>query len=636
MKDPLQEQIRHADKRIHQRRIDTRVVALSGPSQGAERAHFVSGPALRTDGYLPLARYGALGDGRSVALSGADGSIDWWCVPNLDSPPFFDRLLDAEEGGRFVLQPDEPFEVHRRYLDASNVLETVFTTPDGRARLTESLNSGTAGRLPWAELARRIEGLDGSVRFNLVMQPGRRGNTVNPYRSTIGGRDVLHVERVMALFIHSEGVGVQWSDQGVTGEVTVAAGERRVVAVVAGRNEPLVAPSIEEIDDRIDVSDRAWRVWCEGVSFDGADRPAFLRSALALKLLLYSPSGAIAAAATTSLPESIGGDKNFEYRYAWVRDAGYTIKAFLTAGLQPEAKAALTWLLDRLRHVGTRVVYTLDGQPVPDVRELDLEGYRGSQPVVTGNLATGQRQHGVYGDIFETASCFVDSGNILDTTSAELLSHLADECADRWRMPDAGIWELQEEQHYTMSKISCWQALARAVELADQGQLPTTCRDRWSRERDRIAAWIEAECWSETRQAFVMYPGTDKLDASLALAVRFGFDGRERLVKTLEAIDRELGAGPFHYRYTGMDEEEGCFLACSFWMVGAWSQLGFRAQARERFDRLTAALSKGHGVLSEMVDPETGDFLGNLPQGLSHLAHLMALAVLDEEAGDPP
>lgn len=627
--------IRYANTRAHSlhdnRDAGSQADTLSRPLHKPGHLRGSSDAGLRTDGYLPLAHYGALGDGRSIALSGADGSIDWWCVPNMDSAPFFDRLLDAEQGGRFVLQPDEPFDVERRYLDDSNVLETIFTTPDGRARLTESMNSGTAGRLPWAELARRVEGLDGSVRFNLVMKPGRRGNTVSPYRSTIGGRDVLHVEHVMALFIHSEEIRVEWSDEGITGEVVVLVGERRTVAVVAGRNEPLVTPSIEEVDERIDVSDEAWRVWCKGVRFQGQDRPAFLRSALALKLLLYSPSGAIAAAATTSLPESIGSDKNFDYRYAWVRDAGYSIKAFLTAGLQAEAKAALTWLLDQLRHAGTKVVYTLDGHAVPDVQELDVAGYRGSQPVVTGNAATTQRQHGVYGDIFETASYFVGSGNILDSASAQLLSHLADECADRWRTPDAGMWELLDEQHYTMSKISCWQALAHAVELVDQGQLPTTCRDRWSRERDRIAAWVEAECWSEQKQAFVMYPGSDKLDASLALAVRFGFNGRERLLQTLDAIDRELGVGPFHYRYSGMQEEEGCFLACSFWMVAARAQLGFRAEARERFDRLTADLSHGHGVLAEMVDPATGAFLGNLPQGLSHLSHLMALSVLQDD-----
>lgn len=583
-----------------------------------------------------MAQYGALGDGRSVALSGSDGSIDWWCVPNMDSPPFFDRLLDAEHGGRFVLTPDAPFTVERRYRDDSNVLETVFTTADGRAKLTESMNSGTAGRLPWAELARRIDGLEGTVRFTLTMTPGRRGDTVSPYVSRIGQRFVLHVEHVLALFVHSEGVRCDWSDEGVTGEVIVAAGERRTVAVVAGRNEPLVAPSIDEVDGRIDVSDEAWRVWSRGVTFQGAHRTAFVRSALALKLLLYSPSGAIAAAATTSVPEAIGGRKNFDYRYAWVRDAGYTIKAFLAAGLQAEAKAALSWLLDQLRVHGTRVVYRLDGGPVPDVVESSLPGYRGSGPVVTGNAATGQRQLGVYGDIFETASCFVDSGNILDSGSAALLARLADQCADDWRRPDAGMWELAEQQQYTMSKISCWQALTRAVDLADRGQLPTTCRDRWSRERERIRSWIEAACWSDEKNAYVMYPGSDKLDASLALAVRFGFEGHERLTKTLDAIDRELGAGPFHFRYSGMREEEGCFLACSFWMVAARAQLGQVRDARERFDRLTAALSHGQGVLTEMIDPADGEFLGNLPQGLSHLAHLLAMSTLDAQPGGHP
>ncbi len=586
----------------------------------------------RANGALPLRQYGALGDGRAVVLSGADGSIDWWCVPDMDSAPLFDRLLDEEHGGRFILQPDEAFSVERRYRDDSNVLKTVFTTESGRARLTESLNSGTAGRLPWAELARRIDGLEGTVRFKLTMKPGRCGDTANPYHAKVGDHVVFHVERVLGLFVHDAGVRCEWSDEGVSGEAVVKAGERCVMAVVAGRDEPLVVPDIDEIDRRIDISDQAWRTWCEGVKYDGQDRQAFVRSALALKLLVYSPTGAIAAAATTSVPEAIGGDKNFDYRYAWVRDAGYTIKAFLTAGLQPEAKAAFTWLLEQLRHHGAKVVYTLAGQPVPDVTPWMQPGYRGTRPVVTGNAANSQRQHGVYGDIFETAGCFVGDGNILDSASAELLSHLADECADGWRRPDAGVWELKDEQRYTMSAVSCWQALTRAVDLADQGQLPTTCRDRWARERERIKDWIELTCWSEAKQSFVMHPGSDRLDASLALAVRFGFDGRERLEATLDALDRELGAGPFHYRYTGMQSEEGCFLACSFWIAAARAQLGQREEARRRLDAMSAALAHGHGhgVLPEMVDPETNEFLGNLPQGLSHLSHLMALSAIDD------
>lgn len=590
----------------------------------------------RQDDYLPLEDYGVLGDGRAVALSGADGSIDWWCVPNLDSAPLFDRLLDGEQGGRFVVAPSDPFTVTRRYREDSNVLETVFATATGRAVLTESLNSGTAGRLPWAELARRVEGLEGKVAFRVEMRPGRRADTASPYQSQIGGHHVFHVERVLGLFLHGDGVVVERSDEGVAGRFTVAAGERRIVAIVAGEEEPLVVPPVADIDARIDASDREWRDWAQRVVHAGERRADFVRSALVLKLLLYSPSGAIAAAGTTSLPERVGGSKNYDYRYAWVRDAGYVIKAFLAAGAQAEAKAALSWLLNRLETHGARVCFTLVGDVVPALRKITVPGWRGSVPVVTGNAATDQVQHGVYGDIFETAARFVSCGGVLDPRSAETLSHLADQCADAWRRPDSGIWELPEVRHYTMSKVSCWQALARAVELADAGQLPTTCRDRWTRERDRIEAWIGEHCWSEARGAYLFYPGANGLDASLALAVRFGFDGEDRLRRTLEAIDRELGRGPYHYRYSGAEQEEGCFLACSFWMVEAWALLDERERAEVALDRLVAALGCGVGVWTEMADPATGAFLGNMPQGLTHLAHIMALDALAQGSPAEP
>jgi GH15 family glucan-1,4-alpha-glucosidase len=548
----------------------------------------------------------------------------------MDSPPLFDRLLDPDDGGFFQLTPDEPYEVTRAYRPDSNVLETIFRVAGGTAKLTESLNSGNAGRLPWCELARRLEGIDGTVRFMLEMRPGARARTTNPYHSDIGPHKVFHVQRLLGLVIHDPAYHCQWSDQGVTGHVQLKAGQRATIALVVGEDEPLVAPSVAEIDGRIDLTDREWRSWAQNVTFDGSGRSAFVRSALALKLLLYSPSGAIAAAATTSLPERIGGEKNFDYRYAWVRDAGYTIQAFLAAKLEAEAKAAFTWLIRQLKRHGCKVVFTLDGETVPQVEQKNISGYRNSSPVVTGNLAGEQHQHGIFGDIFETAHCFVSKGNVLDSASAEVLSRIADQCADVWRVADSGIWELKQLEHYTMSKISCWQALARAVELADQGQLPTTCRDRWLRERDRVKDWIETNCWSDDLQAFVMYPGSDKLDASLALAVRFGFDGRERLKLTLEAIDRELGAGDFHYRYTGMNEEEGCFLACSFWMAEAVARLGDIEGAQARLTRLADQLDHGCGVLSEMIDPDSGAFLGNTPQGLSHLAHIMAMATIND------
>jgi GH15 family glucan-1,4-alpha-glucosidase len=584
----------------------------------------------REDGYLPLEDYGALGEGRSVALSGADGSIDWWCVPNLDSQPLFDRLLDPEDGGRFVIQPEGAFTVERQYRHESNVLETVFTTPEGgRAKLTESMNSGNAGRLPWAELARRVEGLDGTVAFRVEMRPGRRADGASPYQSRIGNHDVFHVQRVLGLFLTSDGIICERTDEAVLGRFTVSPGSREVLAIVAGEDEPLVVPPLANIDSRIDLSDQEWRDWARFVPQMGEWSADFIRSVLTLKLLLFSPSGAIAAAATSSLPEAIGGAKNYDYRYAWVRDAGYTIKAFLAAGAQAEAKAALTWLLKRLSEHDLHVMYRLDGRLAPDVTEVDVPGWRRTGPVRTGNVATKQHQHGIYGDIFETVARFVSCGNLIDSSTAELLVHIADRCADHWRRKDSGIWELPEEEHYTFSKISCWQALARAVELVDEGQLPNTCRERWARERDRIAHWIGENCWSEEKGAYLLHPGSDRLDAAMALAVRFRFDGCDRLERTLDAIDRELGTGPFHYRYSGVEVEEGCFLACSFWMVEARALLGQKDRARADLKALVAALDRGVGIYSEMVDPRTGAYLGNLPQGLTHLAHIMAVEAIE-------
>lgn len=329
------------------------------------------------------------------------------------------------------------------------------------------------------------------------------------------------------------------------------------------------------------------------------------------------------AAGTSSLPERIGGTKNFDYRFAWIRDAGYTIEAFLAIGAQPEAKAAITWLLNRLGEHGPRVFYTLDGALGDYTRRVNLPGYKNSPPVV-GNDARDQLQHGVFGDIFETARCFIDSGNILDSPSAMILAGLADQCADCWRQADAGIWELQETRHYTMSKISCWQALSRAIELADGGHLPTTCRERWDRERQRIQAWIEQHCWSERRQAYVFYPGTDRLDASVALAVRIGYPSPKRLRSTLEAVQAELGSGAFHYRYSQAYEEEGCFLACTFWIIEAWALLGECERGESAFHAAVKGLEHGVGIYSEMIDPSTGNFLGNLPQGLTHLAAMRA------------
>lgn len=588
---------------------------------------------LRSEGgTLPLESYAALGDGRSVAMVGADGSVDWWGVPTMASPPLFDRLLDPHRGGRFSITPDEPFTVERRYRADSNVLEQVFATASGRARITDSLNSGISGRLPWSELARRVEGLEGTVAFTVEARPSDRLQTATPWRERTGPADVLHIDGIIAAVRHDAGVErLIEADDRLVARLTTTPGSRSTVAILASADEPLILPAIETIDARIDRSDQAWREWCRNLQVSGPYEADVRRSALALKLLLFSPSGAIAAAATTSLPERIGGDKNYDYRFAWVRDVAYSIGAFLRVGAVEEAKAAFSWLTATVsRHGGEPcVMYRLDGSAAPAERELDLPGYQGSTPVRHGNRARSQLQLGIYGDILGTAALFVEMGHVLDLTTRRLLADLVDRCADLWRKKDMGIWELEDLQHYTMSKMGCWTALDRAVALAGKGQIEAAHAARWERERDRIREWIDVECWSERRSSYTLHPGTEKLDAALLLATRYGFARPDRLAATRDAVAHELTRGALVHRYSGADREEGTFTACGFWMVEAYALLGEFAAAHRQMRGMLEAANINLGLLTEQIDPETGRLLGNMPQALSHLALIHAANALD-------
>jgi GH15 family glucan-1,4-alpha-glucosidase len=591
----------------------------------------VTTAVCRENGFLPLEQYAALGDGRSVALVGADGSVDWWCVPSMDCDPLFDRLLDPESGGRFSITPVGPFSVERRYREDSNVLEQVFTTASGQAMLTDSLNSGISGRLPWSELARRIDGLKGTVEFRIEVLVGNRLGMATSWREPSPHGDVLHLDGLITALRTTDAVErTHQDDRGVIAKLVAKAGERSVLALLGGSDAPLILPSMESIDRRIDRSDQAWKEWCGNLKAIGDHDNAVRRSALALKLLLFSPTGAIAAAATMALPERIGGDKNYDYRYSWVRDVTYTIKAFLRVGAIEEAKAAFSWLMLTIRRHGGQIttMFTLEGDRLQDEDHLDLPGYRDSKPVLRGNKAAKQLQLGTFGDLFETAALFVQEGHVLDLATRKLLASEADRCADIWRRKDSGIWELEQSEHYTSSKISCWAALDRAVSLADLGQIDGSRVERWRRERDRIGGWVDDNCWSEKKQSYVFYPGTERLDASLLLATRFGFPRKDRLALTRDAVRRELARGPLVYRYSGMELEEGTFTACGFWLVEAFALLGDREGATSQMNSLLEATSGNLGLLTEQIDAKTGEHLGNMPQALSHLALIHAACAI--------
>ena len=582
----------------------------------------------RKDGFAPLRAYFAAGDGRSVALVASDGAIDWWAVPELDCPPTFSALLDPAGGGRLSLSPTGAFTSRQRYVELTNVVETVFSTGSGSVRITDSLSSGVAGRLPWAELGRRVEGLTGSVDLTWEVRPGTGLGTVSPWVSTDREQPLVHVGDVTLAVVH-DGLGTAvLTDDGMRGQFTTSPGFRGLLGVVGTSDEPLFIPSAEAIDQRIDRTIASWQDWSATLHWEGPFPDDVRRSALALKLLLFSPTGAIAAAATTSLPERIGGDKNWDYRFSWVRDTAYTIDAFVRCGLTEETHAALTWLLAAAgRHrPGLQPFYTLDGGRPDHQAVRDVPGYAGSRPVVDGNDATDQHQLGPYGDLFQSVLLSVRAGHNLERTSRRLLAELADECCDLWPRRDAGMWELTDEQHYTVSKMSAWQALDRAVTLCEMGQLPGD-GERWRREAGRVRAWVEENCWSAERSAYVMHPGSNRLDAGVLLGARIGFDRGERIRSTISALRAELGVGPWIYRYSGMQQEEGAFVACSFWLVEALALTGQAGEGELLMKELLEAFA-GLGLLTEMIDPANGELLGNMPQALSHLALINAASAL--------
>ena len=576
-----------------------------------------------------LRSYAPIGDGRTVALVGLRGQIDWMPIPSLGSPPVFARLLDDDTGGCIELEPDGEYSVKRRYVARTNVLTTTFTTATGVAKVTDALVSGVAGRLPWAELARRIDGVRGTVRFRWRVQPGTALQTASPWaQRTEHGTIIRSGDTTIAVVGHDYGEA-EPDTNGTAGPILsgafrTSAGSRHLLIVVATTDEPVHIPDPGNVDRGIDRTIRSWRLWSDEFSYDGPWQEAVQRSALALKLLIHSPTGSIAAAATTSLPESTRGGKNWDYRFAWVRDLAYTAHALVGFGLREETHAAISWLLRTIRAHGPdlHVFYSLDGDVDTTVTEHDVAGWRGIGPVVTGNPASGQLQLGVYGDLFAICRTYVEAGNILDIETGRMLASVADRTCDLWRNPDAGMWELPEDAQHTSSKMGCWVALEDAIALAERGQIPGST-ERWVVERDRIREYIEQECWSEKLGAYVMSPGSEDLDASVLLHAPTGFDRGERMSSTIDAITRGLGAGPLVYRYSGADEDEHTFAACAFWRATALACVGRHDESLELMDELVG-LANDVGIYAEMIAEDDHAFWGNLPQALTHLALINA------------
>lgn len=604
-------------------------------------------------GYPSIGDYAAIGDCRSAGLVSRGGSLDWLCLPRFDSPSVFGALLDRENGGRFAVRPLRTFTSERRYLPDTNVLETTFTTERGRVRLTDLMPVGSQEQKrrelwPDHQVLRLVEGLEGEVEMEVVCDPRPRYGAVVPRMTGRGALGIHYEDGAETLLFRSE-IPLELSGRrpGARGTVSLGPGERRWLSLVYAHGEPLVIPSFGEAAERkLEATVDWWREWAARCRYDGPYRDAVVRSALALKLMTYAPSGAVIAAPTTSLPEWIGGVRNWDYRYCWLRDASLTLQSLMDLGYHQEADAFFSWMLHstRITWPELKVMYDVHGGTDLEERELEhLEGYKGSRPVRVGNGAADQLQLDVYGKVADAAFEYVCRRGRLDRTTARLLVGLGKTVCRRWQEPDEGIWEIRSApRHHTYSKAMCWVALDRLIRLHEAGRIRAPV-DRFRRARDAIRESVESDGYDPEVGSYVTAFGSDEVDASLLLLPRYGYvDPRsERMMNTCRVIHRELGVDGMLYRYRhgheddGLPGEEGAFGICSFWAVDCLAMQGSVEAARRSFEHLLE-LSNDVGLFAEEMDPRSGAPLGNFPQAFTHVGLIDAALVLERCAQGLP
>jgi len=568
--------------------------------------------------YLPINHHGLIGDLHTAALVGTDGRVVWLPWPRFDSPSIFAALLDDQRGGEWMLGLADPATSRQAYDGETAVLLTEFETSTGKAELRDWMTPWD-GAAPSHDLCRVLRCTRGEVHVQ-----GRFAPRPDYARRT----PTLH-SRANGLYFEAHTLQLDlesshpWkiANGSALLQATLRVGDELRCVLSSGR---FIA--ISAIGEMQEQTKRFWHAWMQACSYDGLWPLAVRRSAITLKLLTYAPTGAIIAAPTTSLPEWIGGVRNWDYRYTWLRDASLTLSALYLLGYRDEARAFFGWLGERAQQYDTplQIMYSIDGAAQLQEHELEhLAGYRGSRPVRIGNGAFDQSQLDVYGGVADAAYVHEREGVLLTPEQWASLRGEIDYVCAHWHEPDHGIWEMRAPgQHHVFSKLMCWVALDRGLLIAEHEGWEHD-EPRWAATRDALHANILAQGWNAQINAFTMtYAGTE-LDASLLIMPLVGFLPADdpRVRATIEAIDRRLGHGPLIYRYRmddGLPGDEGAFLLCSFWMVEALTLIGRVDEAVERFKALIAYAGP-HGLLSEEINPQTGAALGNYPQAFSHI-----------------
>jgi GH15 family glucan-1,4-alpha-glucosidase len=585
----------------------------------------------------PIADYGLIGDTRTAALVSSDGAIDWMCVPHFDSDPVFGRLVGGQTAGSFRAGPAPGARfVARRYRPGTATLETTWDTNGARLTLTDAMVAELGGRLlPASLLVRRLH-VEGRATDVMIDFDPRTGEGGAAPRTAQRGSGLVCSWGPLAVALSSN--RPLTLEPGRTATVIVEPGRPLVLVLAVASHEPLVHVRADVAWAAVESDERRWQTWTDAIDANLPFRDAVVRSLLTLRLLTYSPSGAPVAAPTTSLPEDLGGIRNWDYRFAWPRDASIGVGAFLGAGKEDEARLFLAWLLhaSRLDRPRLPALLTLHGKhPRAERTFTDWPGYAHSRPVRIGNAAAGQHQLDTYGWVLDAAWLSTRAGLQLSSEAWRAMAGFADHVARRWREPDAGIWEIRgDERHHVHSKLMAWLALDRALRIADCHHAGARRRRRWEHERDALRADVRSHGFSEARGSYVRSYGSNELDAAVLVLPLLGIEapGSPRVRGTIDAISRELGAGgPLLYRYPpgrdGLLGTEGAFLPCAFWLVQALAETGRIEEATDRLAALVE-LATPLGLYAEEMGPSTGEHLGNYPQALTHAALVQAALAL--------
>jgi GH15 family glucan-1,4-alpha-glucosidase len=605
--------------------------------------------------YQPIENYGVIGNMRSAALVGMNGSIDWYCFPAFDSPSVFGALLDEGKGGTFSIAPATEHAAKKQfYWPDTNVLVTRFLSPDGVGQITDFMPVKREGERGFEWLVRRVSVSRGTMPFRAVCRPAfDYARATHQVERVEGGVSFRSPKLTLEMITEAP---IRLDDGSVTSEFSLSEGESRSFVLRPADGAAGGPVSDQEASALFEATVDFWRRWLSSCTYFGRWREIVHRSALALKLLSYEPTGAMVAAVTCSLPEQLGGQRNWDYRYMWIRDAAFTMYALMRIGFVEEAGHFMKWLDARCRELGPdgslKIMYAIDGRPMTSEETLDhLDGYKGSRPVRIGNGAYSQLQLDVYGELLDSVYLYNKYGSPISDELWQHLRRMTNWVCDHWQETDESIWEVRGgRQHFVYSKLMCWVALDRALRLMWKRSFPSDW-ERWMEVRDRIYADIMKHGWSEKRQAFVQAYGSETLDASaLVMPLVFFMSPTDpRMLSTIDAINRSPAVGglvsnSLVYRYDsrltadGMRTDEGTFNICTFWLVDAMLRGAGRTDRRRIADaRLIFEQMLGYanhlGLFSEQTGP-SGEHLGNFPQAFTHLGLISAASNLDRALGE--